>query len=75
MVLHLPSISVESETGQGLRCSIEKCGKLFRNDRLLQQHVKHYHPDVFDQVINFFVCPMSINLRNGYFYHNCDEII
>lgn len=47
-----PAIGIESETGQGLRCTIEKCGKLFRNDRLLQQHVKHYHPDVFDQFIS-----------------------
>ena len=55
----LPNLGVESETGQGLRCSIEKCGKLFRNDRLLQQHVKHYHPDVFDQVIATATTPVT----------------
>lgn len=46
----LPLLGVESETGQGLRCSLENCGKLFRNDHLLHQHVKHYHPDVFDHM-------------------------
>jgi len=55
----VPNLGVESETGQGLRCSIEKCGKLFRNDRLLQQHVKHYHPDVFDQVIASATTPVT----------------
>ena len=55
----LPNLGVESETGQGLRCSIEKCGKLFRNDRLLQQHVKHYHPEVFDQVIASVTTPVT----------------
>ncbi len=55
----VPNLGVESETGQGLRCSIEKCGKLFRNDRLLQQHVKHYHPDVFDQVIASVTTPVT----------------
>ena len=47
----LTDIAVESETGQGLRCSIAKCGKLFRNDRLLRQHVKHYHPKVYETVL------------------------
>ena len=47
----LTEIAVESETGQGLRCSIAKCGKLFRNDRLLRQHVKHYHPKVYETVL------------------------
>ena len=42
-------LGVASETGQGLRCSIPNCGKLFRRDKLLRQHVKHYHPKVFDQ--------------------------
>ena len=42
-------LGVASETGQGLRCSIPNCGKLFRKDKLLRQHVKHYHPKVFDQ--------------------------
>ena len=55
----LPNIGVESETGQGLRCSIEKCGKLFRKFRLLQEHVKHYHPDVFDQVLNSTTTPVT----------------
>ena len=41
------SLGFASETGQGLRCSISKCGKLFRKDKLLRQHVKHYHPKVF----------------------------
>lgn len=45
----LAEIAVESETGQGLRCS--KCGKLFRNDRLLRQHVKHYHPKVYESLL------------------------
>ena len=43
----LSEFAKESETGQGLRCSIARCGKLFRNDRLLRQHVKHYHPKVY----------------------------
>ncbi len=43
--IDLSDVGVESETGQGLRCSI--CSKLFRNDRLLQQHIKHYHPKVY----------------------------
>ena len=47
----LTEIAVDSETGQGLRCSIAKCGKLFRNDRLLRQHVKHYHPKVYESVL------------------------
>ena len=47
----LAEIAVESETGQGLRCSINKCGKLFRNNRLLRQHVKHYHPKIYDTVV------------------------
>ena len=47
----LAEIAVESETGQGLRCSINKCGKLFRNNRLLRQHVKHYHPKVYDSLV------------------------
>ena len=45
----VPTLGVASETGQGLRCSIPKCGKLFRNEKLLRQHVKHYHAKVFDQ--------------------------
>jgi hypothetical protein len=44
-------LGVESETGQGLRCSIAGCRKLFRNDRLLQMHVKHYHPGVFEHFV------------------------
>lgn len=55
----LRNICVESETGQGLRCKIAKCGKLFRNDRLLHQHVKHYHPEFFDQVIKSFSTPAT----------------
>lgn len=47
----LAEIAVESETGQGLRCSISKCGKLFRNNRLLRQHVKHYHPKVYESLL------------------------
>jgi len=34
-----------SETGQGVRCPIKTCNKLFRNDKLLLMHVKHYHPE------------------------------
>ena len=45
----LSEIAVDSETGQGLRCSI--CKKLFRNDRLLRQHVKHYHPKVYESLL------------------------
>jgi len=48
----LSEIAKESETGQGLRCSIAKCGKLFRNDRLLRQHVKHYHPKVYEGILH-----------------------
>ena len=33
-------LGVESETGQGVRCSVNKCRKLFRNEKLLQMHVK-----------------------------------
>ena len=44
-------LGVESETGQGLRCSIAGCRKLFRNDRLLHMHVKHYHPEVFGSLV------------------------
>jgi len=47
----LSEIAKESETGQGLRCSIAKCGRLFRNDRLLRQHVKHYHPKVYEGLL------------------------
>lgn len=47
----LAEIAKESETGQGLRCSIAKCGKLFRNNRLLRQHVKHYHPKVYESLL------------------------
>eukprot|EP00095_Tigriopus_kingsejongensis_P002905 snap_masked-scaffold336_size202805-processed-gene-0.11 protein:Tk02905 transcript:snap_masked-scaffold336_size202805-processed-gene-0.11-mRNA-1 annotation:"phd finger protein 20-like isoform x2" len=45
----IPRLAVESETGQGLRCSVDKCSKLFRNGRLLHQHIKHYHPKVYQQ--------------------------
>merc|ERR550519_2463312 len=48
----LSEIAKESETGQGLRCSIARCGKLFQNDRLLRQHVKHYHPKVYDGMLH-----------------------
>jgi len=34
-----------SETGQGVRCPLKNCNKLFRNEKLLQMHVKHYHPE------------------------------
>ena len=30
---------------QGVRCPLKVCNKLFRNDKLLQMHVKHYHPE------------------------------
>ena len=37
--------SIISETRfQGVRCPLRECNKLFRNDKLLQMHVKHYHP-------------------------------
>ncbi len=45
-----PEFAIESETGQGLRCSIDNCRKLFRNDRLLNMHVKHYHPNFFETI-------------------------
>lgn len=45
------SFGVESETGQGLRCSVDKCGKLFRNNRLLHMHIKHYHTKVFRETL------------------------
>lgn len=44
-------LGVVSETGQGLRCSIPSCGKLFRKQKLLRQHVKHYHPNQYISVI------------------------
>ena len=34
-----------SETGQGVRCPLTNCNKLFRNEKLLLMHVKHYHPE------------------------------
>ena len=40
-----------SETGQGLRCSVLSCGKLFRKEKLLRQHVKHYHPKEYKEII------------------------
>ena len=46
-VCHSQSIS-ELETSillQGVRCPLKECNKLFRNDKLLQMHVKHYHPE------------------------------
>ena len=45
-----PVIGNVSETGQGVRCPLKKCNKLFRNERLLLQHVKHYHPEYTDVV-------------------------
>ncbi|XP_059092645.1 uncharacterized protein LOC131887926 [Tigriopus californicus] len=48
----IPRLAVQSETGQGLRCSVDKCRKLFRNDRLLHQHIKHYHPRVYQQSLS-----------------------
>merc|ERR550517_1488294 len=45
-----PVIGNASETGQGVRCPLKKCNKLFRNERLLLQHVKHYHPEYTDVV-------------------------
>jgi len=41
-----------SETGQGVRCPLKKCNKLFRNERLLLQHVKHYHPE-YTEVVGY----------------------
>jgi len=35
-----------SETGQGVRCPLKTCNKLFRNEKLLQMHGKHYHPEL-----------------------------
>lgn len=29
------------------KCTVEGCGKGFRKEKLLESHVKHYHPDVF----------------------------
>ena len=45
-------LGVLSETGQGVRCSIRSCRKLFRKEKLLRQHVKHYHPKEYKEVIN-----------------------
>ena len=45
-------LGVVSETGQGIRCSIRSCGKLFRKEKLLRQHVKHYHPKEYKAVIS-----------------------
>ena len=45
-------LGVVSETGQGLRCSIRSCGKLFRKEKLLRQHVKHYHPKEYKALIS-----------------------
>jgi len=39
-----------SETGQGVRCPLKNCNKLFRNEKLLQMHVKHYHPE-YNQLV------------------------
>ena len=47
----VPEFAVESETGQGLRCTIDGCGKLFRNDRLISMHVKHYHPQFYESLM------------------------
>lgn len=66
----VPRLAVQSETGQGLRCSVDKCRKLFRNDRLLHQHIKHYHPRVYQQSLSKLkskatadsVCPSNENL-------------
>ena len=44
-------LGVISETGQGLRCSVLSCGKLFRKEKLLRQHVKHYHPEEYKEII------------------------
>ena len=44
-------LGVVSETGQGVRCSIRSCKKLFRKEKLLRQHVKHYHPKEYKEVI------------------------
>ena len=43
-----PTIGTASETGQGVRCPLSNCNKLFRNEKLLLQHVKHYHPEYTD---------------------------
>ena len=45
-------LGVLSETGQGLRCSVQSCGKLFRREKLLRQHVKHYHPKEYKEIIS-----------------------
>merc|ERR1719334_2052347 len=45
-----PVIGNLSETGQGVRCPLKNCNKLFRNEKLLLQHVKHYHPEYTDVV-------------------------
>merc|ERR1719397_2283152 len=47
-----PVIGNASETGQGVRCPLKKCNKLFRNERLLLQHVKHYHPE-YTEVVGY----------------------
>jgi len=39
-----------SDTGQGVRCPLKNCNKLFRNEKLLQMHVKHYHPE-YNQLV------------------------
>ena len=35
---------------QGVRCPLKNCNKLFRNEKLLQMHVKHYHPE-YNQLV------------------------
>ncbi|XP_040573433.1 uncharacterized protein [Lepeophtheirus salmonis] len=53
------SPGVMSETGQGLRCKINNCGKLFRNDKLLLMHVKHYHPEFRDNFPSISCVPST----------------
>jgi len=45
-----PIKGTQSETGQGVRCPLKNCNKLFRNEKLLQMHVKHYHPE-FNNIV------------------------
>jgi len=45
-----PIKGTQSETGQGVRCPLKNCNKLFRNEKLLQMHVKHYHPE-FNSIV------------------------
>lgn len=41
---------VETDHNQ-FKCSVEGCGKGFRKEKLLQSHIKHYHPELAASII------------------------